>query len=270
MAGQQQAIVKLYDPVDKTELIWPTAPRDITTSAGTEVASVSLDNFGTLSRPRGRPPTSYRWTATFYGAGRLGSPYILPFWRPPEDIKYLLERWHDTQPRRPVNQPLELTVEATNFPTIYKPVFIEALGFTWRGAFGDLDADISLIEWRSAVVGLDAVAAETGEEVPVSEETAGEAVDEPPIPNAVTVQSGDSLWALAQLHLGDGARWPEIYEMNAETIGSNPDLILPGQELLMPGGTEGPPEPAIPERALAFEEFTQSMPNFGNPQLPGQ
>ena len=44
-----------------------------------------------------------------------------------------------------------------------------------------------------------------------------------------TVVSGDSLSRIAAKYLGDGARWREIYNMNKKVIGSNPDLIYPGQ-----------------------------------------
>jgi nucleoid-associated protein YgaU len=46
---------------------------------------------------------------------------------------------------------------------------------------------------------------------------------------AYTVVSGDSLWAIAQAFLGSGNRWPGIYQMNKDLIGSNPNLIYLGQ-----------------------------------------
>jgi nucleoid-associated protein YgaU len=46
-----------------------------------------------------------------------------------------------------------------------------------------------------------------------------------------TVQSGDSLYAIAAKFLGDGNRWPHIYNINKNVIGSNPHLIRPGQVL---------------------------------------
>jgi len=49
-----------------------------------------------------------------------------------------------------------------------------------------------------------------------------------------TVDSGDSLWKIAEQELGDGNRWREIYDANKETIGDNPDLIKPGQRLKIP------------------------------------
>lgn len=45
-----------------------------------------------------------------------------------------------------------------------------------------------------------------------------------------TVVSGDSLSKIAKRILGNGNRWPEIYAQNKRVIGSNPDLIHPGQK----------------------------------------
>jgi nucleoid-associated protein YgaU len=53
-----------------------------------------------------------------------------------------------------------------------------------------------------------------------------------------TVQPGDNLWDIARKQLGDGNRWGELYKANAGVIGDNPRLILPGQELQMPGANE--------------------------------
>jgi LysM repeat protein len=49
-----------------------------------------------------------------------------------------------------------------------------------------------------------------------------------------TVHSGDSLWKVAQENLGDANRWPDIYKLNIDKIGANPDLIHPGLKLDLP------------------------------------
>ncbi|QGZ17122.1 endolysin [Arthrobacter phage DrYang] len=49
------------------------------------------------------------------------------------------------------------------------------------------------------------------------------------------VVSGDCLWNIAARFLGNGARWPEIYNMNRAVIGGNPNLIFPGQVYKLPG-----------------------------------
>lgn len=60
-------------------------------------------------------------------------------------------------------------------------------------------------------------------------------------PDAVVVATGDTLWDLAARGLpltADDAqierRWGEIYRANREVVGADPDLIRPGQRLLLP------------------------------------
>jgi nucleoid-associated protein YgaU len=56
-----------------------------------------------------------------------------------------------------------------------------------------------------------------------------------------TVRPGDSLWRIADRHLGPGATAPataqevtRLWEINAQRIGTgDPDLIFPGQRLRM-------------------------------------
>ncbi len=49
------------------------------------------------------------------------------------------------------------------------------------------------------------------------------------------VQPGDNLWDIASEKLGGGQNWGELYKANSNVIGSNPRLILPGQELSLSG-----------------------------------
>ena len=51
----------------------------------------------------------------------------------------------------------------------------------------------------------------------------------------VLVQSGDTLWGIAERAYGNGARYTEIFEANREVI-EDPDLIFPGQKLRIPKG----------------------------------
>lgn len=55
-----------------------------------------------------------------------------------------------------------------------------------------------------------------------------------PIADVVEVQRGDTLSAIAARCYGEAHQWERIYIANRETIGRNPDLIQPGQRLLIP------------------------------------
>ncbi|WP_203338636.1 LysM peptidoglycan-binding domain-containing protein [Nocardioides limicola] len=63
--------------------------------------------------------------------------------------------------------------------------------------------------------------------------------DEPSSPQEAgthTVAKGEYLSKIAQDRLGDGNRWPELYDANREVI-DDPNLIHPGQVLAVPGDT---------------------------------
>ena len=56
---------------------------------------------------------------------------------------------------------------------------------------------------------------------------------EPPASSTYTVQSGDTLWKIAETVYGDGSEHKKIFEANRELLES-PDRIFPGQELTIP------------------------------------
>lgn len=53
-------------------------------------------------------------------------------------------------------------------------------------------------------------------------------------PRVIRVRRGDSLWRISKRHLGNGKKWAKFYRLNKRKI-DNPDLIYPGQTLILPG-----------------------------------
>ena len=49
-----------------------------------------------------------------------------------------------------------------------------------------------------------------------------------------TVKKDDTLSDIAQEKLGDANRWNEIYKLNKDEIGDDPDTIQPGTKLKLP------------------------------------
>lgn len=71
-------------------------------------------------------------------------------------------------------------------------------------------------------------------------------------PEPVTVRPGDTLWDIARHHLPPGATtadvaasWPDWYGANIAVVGSDPDLIHPGQRLVAPAATGDAPAPGV-------------------------
>lgn len=77
----------------------------------------------------------------------------------------------------------------------------------------------------------------------------------------ITVDKGDTLWDLARQHLGAGSEWPRLYAYNnrSEVVRKNqsrienPDLIYPGQKLMIPiaRGTRPSPKTESKEPEVA-------------------
>ena len=53
-----------------------------------------------------------------------------------------------------------------------------------------------------------------------------------------TVKPGESLWAIAEEHLGDGSRYKEIVELNHDLLGARPSFLEPGWVLALPAPAE--------------------------------
>lgn len=51
---------------------------------------------------------------------------------------------------------------------------------------------------------------------------------------AYVVRPKDSLWALAARFYGSGQQWQRLYQSNRSIIGSDPRMIHPGQQLVLP------------------------------------
>jgi DNA-binding SARP family transcriptional activator len=96
-----------------------------------------------------------------------------------------------------------------------------------------------------------------------------------PTPSApvYVVERGDSLWAIAEDHLGSGFRWTEIRDLNRDLI-ADPDIICIGWELRLPSDGGLPVDPpvddpapaaAVPTQAIPLAAITELMPS---PQVP--
>lgn len=72
-----------------------------------------------------------------------------------------------------------------------------------------------------------------GKEEPLPDIKKPAAEPTPPPEVIHVVQAGESLSKIAKEHYGDAMKWNIIYQANSDKI-SNPDLIHPGEEFVIP------------------------------------
>lgn len=70
-----------------------------------------------------------------------------------------------------------------------------------------------------------------------------------------TVRRGETLWSIAQTHLGDGRRYKEIYSLNTDVMVNGPSFLTAGWILHLPAPAKAPP-PATSARPSATETVT--------------
>jgi len=74
---------------------------------------------------------------------------------------------------------------------------------------------------------------ETPEALQPAPSTESEPIKEPPLVRAITVQKGDTLWAISREKFGDGLLYVRLFQANKDAI-RDPDLIYPGQVFTIP------------------------------------
>lgn len=103
---------------------------------------------------------------------------------------------------------------------------------SWSAPLPDVDAGV----YRLRVDEVDTSGAVTSRvETPFQREEPAVVASAPAGPQAVTVQPGFTLWAIARDKFGSGEQYVRVYEANRELI-RDPDLIYPGQVFAIPEG----------------------------------
>lgn len=110
-------------------------------------------------------------------------------------------------------------------------VLLEELTITEKaGEEGDKYVSFQLLEHRE--YGKKSAVVAQSNKATVKKESTAPKVN--PKSNGVhVVQPGDTLWAISKKYYGNGAQYTKIYNANRDKI-KNPNLIYPGQKLVIP------------------------------------
>ena len=114
---------------------------------------------------------------------------------------------------------------------------IESFEWGENDGTGDIDFSLTLQEYKAPSVSSSSVV-KIAESSTATTEATGETRTEQAAASGgtYTVKSGDTLSAIARKTTGSSS-WTALYEMNKSVIGSNPNLIYPGQVLTLPAGS---------------------------------
>ena len=100
---------------------------------------------------------------------------------------------------------------------------------------------------------------------PVAVRADGIAAD-PVLSVEYTVQRGDDLWTIAETHLGNGADWRRIVELNPDLLAGDPDHLRPGWVLRLPSPAATPVQ-QTPTTVTPTPEATATLAPQ-DPELP--
>ena len=217
-------------------MTFPMLPEAINVECGTRFSSYDIMNVGEVKLPLGEELTRFSWKCTIPGEkrqrknadGSFINPYLVVGHGAPKKV----QEWFSYLKNSGVKCRLLITETPINHD-----VYIESYNMTYSGGFGDYECDISFVHAKELKVSTEkteetsAPAAEVPNLAASAVPTAENTRPDKPQEAQYTVKSGDCLWDIAQRNLGNGGRYMEIAQLNGI---SNPNVIMPGQVLVMP------------------------------------
>ncbi len=215
----------------KELLTFPMLPEQISVTTSAKFHTYDIMSVGEIKIPVGENLTGFSWKGTLPGKIKKTAPYIMKDkWLEPKTIQGMLSIY------RVQGKKLKLVVTET---PISHEVYLDNYTVDYAGPSGDYNYTIQFVVAKELKIYKD------GEQRPgnpfgltgtnnYSNTLNSRPV--PPVAKTYTVKKGDSLWRIAEILLGDGKRYKEIYELNKSLIGKDPSKIYPGQVLNIPQG----------------------------------
>lgn len=212
--------IYLTNLTTKDRLQFPMLPSEVTVKIAHQFATYSILRVGEVKIPSGTAVDSFSWNGMLPGKARKKDPYIRR-WQDPKAIYNWLNRLK-VKDDKPIKSRLLITETPINCD-----VYLSNFTATPTGGYGDINYSLTLVQAKDIVV-------KKSGNSPTSSSKKTEQRPEPPAAKTYTVKKGDSLWKIAQKFYGKGADYKKIFEANKGTIGSNPNLIFPGQVFSIP------------------------------------
>jgi len=202
----------------------PVNPEEIETSSAQAIEKYEILKLGQIAIPTHMELKQYSFEAEFPHRP-LHYVETSGDYRGPDFYLRLFEQW------RQEKAPVRFIASNGIGDDINTLVLIEELTVIERaGEEGDKYVSFKLLEYRE--YGKKSVVVVQSNKATVKKESTAPKVN--PKSNGVhVVQPGDTLWAIAKKYYGNGAQYTKIYNANKSII-KNPNLIYPGQKLVIP------------------------------------
>lgn len=209
-------------------------PDKVRAKASANVISYNFINVGEVKMPNGQKLRQFTWSGVFPGKSHYNLPFIKKqHWKAPKEMVNVMENWR----KKGTRIVIMLTETSLNCE-----VFLSSFDYTWTGGGGDVEYSVTFIEAKDVKVYTITEAnttqsANSSNNIDSGSRPASKTTDTSTNSEQTkiyTVKKGDCLWSIAQKLLGKGSRWTEIYDLNKKVIGSDPNLIYPGQVLVIP------------------------------------
>lgn len=206
---------------EKEKIQIPVLPETITVSNGSNNQSVNVAGLGEIVVMQSRPAYQFSWQSFFPKAKFPG--LSVSSLTAPLTLVEKIKTWKEAD--TPVH--FIITDLGIDFYCTIEDFTYSEEG----GDVGTIHYTISLKEYREITVRQVTVNVTTTKATVQATTTR---VDSTSTPKTYTVVKGDCLWNIAKKYYGSGALYTKIYEANKSVIGSNPNLIYPGQVLTIP------------------------------------
>lgn len=205
---------------EKEKIRLPVLPEKFSVKNGSNNQSVDLTGLGEVTIMQSRPALQFSFSSFFPAHSFPGMKSLIAV--PPILYIRMIERWKKN--RVPIH-----FICTGMFINLY--CTIESFNYSESGGdVGTYSYDITLKEYQE--VSLKTVSVSSALIATVQDVTTR--VDSASTPKTYTVKKGDCLYNIAKSLYGNGAKYTDIYSANKSIIGSNPNLIKPGQVLKIP------------------------------------
>ncbi len=197
-------------------------PETIKMGGNGKFMTYSIINLGDVEVPRGTGLEEVSWKGKFPGEDRKKDIFVRSqVYRNPKEYIRLFRSWKDKGTK------CNLTVSGTG---INMDVYVKSFSGEFTGGHGDFDYEVKFVKARTITITSKTVSSSR----PPSNASNSQ---QNQTTQRYTVKYGDCLWSIAQKFLGNGARYPEIYQLNRATIDAHrqgPNCIRPGDVLVLP------------------------------------